>query len=96
MDDKGQNWRGDKIVILIALDIDTTTTTTTYLKYRSVATMRNFSMNSSESRTAMWAARPIRALVFEGRAWWMSYRTSLTPGRLTIGDMMLCIFSNFV
>lgn len=40
-----------------------------YLKYLRPVTRRNFSMKSSESRTAMWAARPIRALAVGGRAW---------------------------
>ena len=60
-------------------------------KYLSTAITRNFSMNNSESRTAMWAALqkfrsnprtnvtshlPIIELVLFGRAWWMSYLTS--------------------
>lgn len=37
----------------------------------------NFSMNNSESRTAIWAARPINELAVELSAWWTSNRTSL-------------------
>ena len=44
-----------------------------YWKYLRAAMTRNFSMKSSESRTAMWAARPIRELVLFGRACWISY-----------------------
>ena len=44
-----------------------------YWKYLRAAMTRNFSIKSSESRTAMWAARPIRELVLLGSAWCTSY-----------------------
>lgn len=55
------------------------------MKYLSPVTTMNFSMNSSESSTAMWAARPISELALLGRAWCTSYRTRLTPGLLARG-----------
>ena len=40
-----------------------------YLKYFIAATVMNFSMKISESRTAMWAARPMMEFAVLGRAW---------------------------
>ena len=40
-----------------------------HLKYLRAATVMNFSMKSSESKTAMWAARPMMVLAVLGRAW---------------------------
>ena len=42
-------------------------------------------MKSSESRTAIWAALPIKELAVEGSAWWTSNLTSVTFGELMIG-----------
>ena len=39
-----------------------------YLKYLSAETVMNFSMKSSESRTAIWAALPMRELAVFGKA----------------------------
>lgn len=39
-----------------------------YRKYFSAETSKNFSINRSESRAAMWAARPTSALAVWGRA----------------------------
>ena len=50
-------------------------------------------MKSSESKTAMCAALPMRALVLLGRAWWMSNREKVTPGWFTIGETMLWTIS---
>ena len=57
--------------------------------------IRNFSMKSSESRTAMWAARPMSALVLLGNAWWMSNRAKVqcSAPRLTIGEIILWTIS---
>lgn len=48
-----------------------------YWKYLRPATRKNFSKKTSESRTAMWAARPIREFAVLGKAWITSYRTRL-------------------
>uniref|UniRef100_A0A182TVW9 Uncharacterized protein n=1 Tax=Anopheles melas TaxID=34690 RepID=A0A182TVW9_9DIPT len=53
----------------------------------------NFSMNSSESSTAMWAARPISALAVCGSAWCTSNRASVRSCLASIGAMMLCTIS---
>ena len=37
-------------------------------KYFNAATIKNFSIKSSESSTAIWAALPMSALVLVGRA----------------------------
>jgi len=66
-----------------------------YLKYFSPATSRNFSMKSSESRTAICAARPIRAFAVGGRAWCTSYLTRLTPGADITGYRILCTISRY-
>lgn len=64
-----------------------------HLKYLSAVTVRNFSMNISESRTAMCAARPIIVFAVFGRAWNTSNRTSLHLGFLTIGFKMFATIS---
>lgn len=66
-----------------------------YLKYFRPATSRNFSMKSSESRTAMCAARPIRAFAVAGNAWCTSYLTRLTPELDITGYRMLWTISRY-
>lgn len=66
-----------------------------YLKYFSPATSINFSMKSSESRTAICAARPIRAFAVGGKAWCTSYLTRLTPDADITGYRMLCTISRY-
>jgi hypothetical protein len=67
-----------------------------YLKYLKAATVRNFSMNNSESRTAMCAARPMIVLAVFGRAWNMSYRISLHLELLTTGVKILATISLYI
>lgn len=50
-------------------------------------------MNRSESRAAMWAARPTRALAVLGNACCTSYLTTDTVDTLAAnGDTMLCTY----
>lgn len=50
------------------LNVITCIITISYLKYFRAETVINFSMKSSESRTAMCAALPIRELAVFGKA----------------------------
>lgn len=66
-----------------------------YWKNLRPATRKNFSRKISESRTAMWAARPIRELAVLGRAWMTSYRTRLQSLFWRTGSSRFSIISAY-
>lgn len=66
-----------------------------YWKYLRPATRKNFSKKTSESRTAMWAARPIREFAVLGNAWITSYRTRLQSLFCRTGKRMFWIISAY-
>lgn len=66
-----------------------------YWKNLRPATRKNFSRKISESRTAMWAARPIRELAVLGRAWMTSYRTRLQSLFWSTGSSRFSIISAY-
>lgn len=66
-----------------------------YWKNLRPATRKNFSKKISESRTAMWAARPIRELAVLGRAWMTSNRTRLQSLFWSTGSSRFSIISAY-
>ena len=66
-----------------------------YWKNLRPATRKNFSRKISESRTAMWAARPISELAVLGRAWMTSYRTRLQSLFWRTGSSRFSIISAY-
>lgn len=66
-----------------------------YWKNLRPATRKNFSRKISESRTAIWAARPMRELAVLGRAWMTSNRTKLQSLFWSTGSSRFSIISAY-
>ena len=64
-------------------------------KYLRPQTTINFSINSSESRTAICAALPIRVLAFDPKAWWTSNRTKRQDSFFITGSNKFVTISRY-